>query len=330
MSGSGESLIGYEQLIGQSALAARLRSALEQDRIAHAVIFAGPSGSGKRTIASIYARALLCIGSGPKPCNACPQCRKALGNNHADLHVVRPAEEGKSLGVDEARGLQRLIDVRPYEGGRAIVIIESAHDMTAQAQNALLKTLEEPPRHVVIMLLAETLSPLLPTILSRCAVYKLARLSPVEIQSVLLSRGCPDDKRTAHAAAMADGRPGRALELLADEGYWTLKDKSVSVLEHLAAGRKLAEAMRFIQDNRTRVGDVLTIWESALRDAAVAESSAAVPLLTGEVHPFLCKAGSSALERMLVACAAARRALDGNAIYTMTMDNLLIALSGGI
>ncbi len=329
MSHSGESLIGYEQMIGQSALAARLRSALQQGRIAHAVIFAGPSGSGKRSVASIFARALLCGSTGSKPCNECPSCRKALVGNHADLHVVKPAEEGKSLGVDDARGLQRLIDVKPYEGGRAVVIIESAHEMTTQAQNALLKTLEEPPGHVVLILLAETLSPLLPTILSRCVVYKMGRLTLSQMREVMLSRGCADDERTNHAIAMADGRPGMALALLADDAYWLLKEKASQVLDWLARGDHLADAMKFAQENRARAGDLLTIWESALRDAAIAEAEARVPFLAGEASGLLRKAGSHALEKRLNACAKARQALDGNAIYTMTMDRLLLELSGG-
>lgn len=320
----------FGQLIGQSSLAARLCAALEQDRVAHAAIITGPSGSGKRTFASVYARALLCQSPGAKPCNACPQCRKALGGNHADLHVIKPSEEGKSLGVDDARGLLHLIDVKPYEGGRSVVIIENSHDLTQQAQNALLKTLEEPPEHVVILLLAETLATLLPTILSRCSVYKMARLGQQDVIAVLRGRGYAQDERTLHAAAMADGRPGRALELLLDEGYWTLRDKALAVLEQLVKGRKLADGMKFTQDNRARAGDILTIWECTARDAAVSLAGSAAALLTGDAPGFLLRAGEDRLRRMLEACAETRRALDSNTIYTMAMDNLLIELAGGI
>lgn len=326
----GANLVSFDQLIGQSALTARLVSALAQGRVAHAVIFAGPSGLGKRTLASTYARALLCSAAGEKPCNACPACRKALDGNHPDLHVVKPEEKGKSIGVDDARGILHMIDVRPYEGGRAVVIIENAHDMTPQAQNALLKTLEEPPEHVILLLLADSLSPLLPTILSRCAVFTLKRLNEAQMMSVLQSRGYSPDSKTGHAAAMADGRPGRALELLADDVYWALKDKAMLVLEQLIAGHKLAEAMKFAQDNRSRPEDFLSVWESALRDAAVAVSASDASLLTGEAKSFLKGTGLERLLKMLTACAGARKALEGNAIYAMTMDNLMIELAGGI
>lgn len=322
--------IAFEQLVGQSALAARLRAALGQGRVAHAVIIAGPRGSGKRTLASIYARALVCTGTGPKPCNACPSCRKALGGNHPDLHTVGPEGEGKSFGVDEARGILRLIDLKPYEGGRAVVVLEQAHAMTTQAQNALLKTLEEPPEHVAMILLAESLSPLLPTILSRCALLQMRKLNSREMAEVLKRHGLADGEHTRHAAAMADGSPGRALELLADESYWTLRDRAMAALEQLVSGRKLAEAMRFAQDSRNRADDVLTVWECAIRDAAVRSSGARAGLLTGEAKAFLKNLGAEALERRLGACEQARRDLEGNAVYTMTMDRLLIELAGGI
>jgi DNA polymerase III subunit delta' len=326
----GANLVSFEQMVGQSVLTKRLRSALEQDKVAHAVIIAGPAGSGKLTLASIYARALMCQATRGKPCNVCTSCKKALGGNHADLHIVKPEEDGKSLGVDEARSLQRLIDVKPYEGGRAVVIVRNAHDMTVAAQNALLKTLEEPPEHVVLILLAESLSPLLPTILSRCVVYTMARLSHSEMISVLQRHGYAGDSKTMHATSMADGRPGRALELLADDSYWVLKDKSLDVLEQLVKNKRLASAMKFTQDNRAKVGEVLTIWECAVRDAAVTLSGSSASLLSGAAPGFLQNLQIDLLEAMLSACAQARKALDGNAIYTMTMDNLLIELAGGI
>lgn len=323
-------LVSFDQLAGQSALTARLRAAIGQDRIAHAVIVAGPSGSGKRTLASIYSRALVCQAEGERPCNVCPSCKRALGGNHPDLHIVKPEEDGKSLGVDEARGILRMIDVKPYEGGKAVVTIWNAHDMTPQAQNALLKTLEEPPEQVVLLLLAESLSPLLPTILSRCVTYKMKKLSTEDTLSVLIGRGYAQDARTAHAVAMADGRPGRALELLNDDSYWILKDKAMATLEQLVKDRKLAAAMKFTQENRARAGELLTIWECAVRDAAVTASGSRARLLSGETPGYLERAGMRALEGMLCACAEARKALDNNAIYAMTMDNLLIELAGGI
>jgi DNA polymerase-3 subunit delta' len=325
---AGENIATFEQLIGQSALTARLKASLERGRIAHAVLFAGPAGSGKRTAAGIWARALLCSSEGRKPCNLCVSCRKALDGNHPDLHVVKP-EEGKALGVDEARNLQRLIELKPYEGGRAVVIVQDAHSLTPQAQNALLKTLEEPPENAVLMLLAESLSPLLPTILSRCAVYAPARLSRDDMARVLQSRGYGPGGRTEHAAGMADGRPGRALELLADEGYWPLRDAALDALGTLIREKRLAAAVKFMQDNRARAGDVLTVWECALRDALVARNAPGAPLLSGG-FAVLKDVAAARLMDMLSACAAARKALDGNAIYAMAVDNLLIELSGGI
>jgi DNA polymerase III subunit delta' len=338
----------FEQMIGQSCVSARLKATLGRDRVAHAILISGPEGSGKRMLASIYARALLCSAD-EKPCNVCSQCRKALSGNHADLHVIKPVEEGrdkdksmlqlqsgtprlksKALGVEEARGVQRLIDVRPYEGGRAVVIIDSAQELTPAAQNALLKTLEEPPEHVVFILLAESLSPLLPTVLSRCSVYHMARLTAAQVLEVLIQRGLADHERARNAAAMCDGRPGRALALLQDNDFWTLREKALATLKQVVQSHRLAEAMRFLQDNRNGWEAVLDIWEWAVRDALVSQSGSVAPLIGGSGA-----AGSVsgldvfALEKLLLGLLNARRALDSNGIYTVAMDQLLLELSGG-
>ncbi len=329
MTAQNDQPITFDDLIGQPTLKARLLAPLARGTVAHALLVLGPSGSGKRTVASLYARALLCQNLTEKPCNHCSSCRKALAQSHPDLHVIRPAEPGKALGVEDARGLQRLIDMKPYEGGRVIVVVEEAQDLTVQAQNALLKTLEEPPPHVVLVLLTDSLSALLPTIQSRCTVVKIARLSPADVLAVLARHGVADDERARHAAAMADGSPGRALALLADEDYWPLRQDALRILDLLAAGGGLAQSMRFLQERRARVGDVLLLWECALRDAGLAQLSAQAPTLTGAVGRALPTLDGARLETMLAACAQARRALDGNAMYTVATDHLLLQLAGG-
>jgi hypothetical protein len=158
----------------------------------------------------------------------------------------------------------------------------------------------------------------------------MARLNQQDMMSVLQSRGYSRDSKTMIAAAMADGRPGRALELLSDDGYWVLRDKAMGALEQLTCGKQLAAAMKFMQDNRAKAGEVLTIWECAVRDAAIAASGSKAPLLTGAVPGFLKSVSREAMEKMLSDFAGARRALDGNAVYSMAMDNLLIELAGGI
>jgi DNA polymerase-3 subunit delta' len=338
-----------EQIIGQSAVTARFRAMLVHNRVAHAIILAGPDGSGKRTLASIFARALFCS-SIEKPCNHCSQCRKAIAGNHADLHVIIPVEDGrekgkaettlqpgtprlkmKSLGVEEARSIQRLIDVRPYEGGRTVVIIDSAHELTAAAQNALLKILEEPPDHVVFLLLADSLSSLLPTVLSRCSVFSMARLTASEMMAVLAGRGLADDPRAADAASLADGWPGKALALLQDEPYWVLRGKAETILRQLVTHRSLAEAMRFLQDNRSKWPDILDLWERAIRDEMVRRAGANAGLLSGnEAFDMFLSTESEKLEQLLLSAMETRRSLDGNGIYTIAMDRLLIELSGGI
>jgi DNA polymerase III subunit delta' len=330
LSNTGGNIVSFEQLAGQSALVSRIQAALRQGRVAHAVIISGPSGSGKRTLAALWARALLCSSSAERPCGVCASCKKAMNGNHPDLYTIKPDTKSKALGVDDVRAVQRLIEMKPYEGGHAVIVVQSAHDLTHQAQNALLKTLEEPPENTVLLLLAETLSPLLPTILSRCIVYNMGRIETSEMLALLQDKGYPPNGKTAQAAQMADGRPGRALELLADDAYWDLRRRAIDTLENLVSSNGLAAAMKFVQDNRARITDVLEIWACALRDAAVTLSQSGIMPLSGEANGFLLDAGMDRLVDMLSACTETSKALDGNAIYLIAMDKLLLSFSGGI
>ena len=133
-------------------------------RIAHAYLIVGGRGTGKRTLARLVAQSLFCM-AGEKPCDICPACKRFLAGSHPDARTVAP--KGKSIGVDEVRQLIDWLSVKPYEGGYRSVIVEDADRMTLSAQNAFLKTLEEPGDRTVFFLLAESLNALVPTVRSR-------------------------------------------------------------------------------------------------------------------------------------------------------------------
>ena len=149
---------------GQSALIERLEADFRSGQFVHAYLFVGPRGVGKRSVARLLARIALCTGA-DKPCGACGPCVRFLTDNHPDVHTLRPE---KSLGVDDVRELIGALQLRAFEGGLKVAFIERADRMTPQAQNCLLKTLEEPPDGTLFFLLTDAPSALLPTIVSRC------------------------------------------------------------------------------------------------------------------------------------------------------------------
>ena len=155
-------------LAGNAALKQQLLPRLKEGRLGHAFILSGPPGAGKSTLANILARALVCAQEQNKPCGTCPACKKALAGIHPDIITLLPEEPGKPINVDQIRWLRADAHIRPNEAGRKVYILPEAHRMRGEAQNAMLKLLEEGPAYAAFLLLAENAGELLTTVRSRC------------------------------------------------------------------------------------------------------------------------------------------------------------------
>lgn len=166
----------FDQIPDQKRAAAILQRAILADRVSHAWLFTGPSAADLQTLALAFATTLLCTGRGqssPDACMQCRSCRQAADGNHPDLRIWSH-EKPKTFSVQEVRSLVQDVSIRPFSGERKIYIVPDAHLMRQEAQNALLKTLEEPPEYIVIILLSHTADAMLETIRSRCQMVELA------------------------------------------------------------------------------------------------------------------------------------------------------------
>jgi DNA polymerase-3 subunit delta' len=177
----------YENISGNAHIIDYLKRAVQHSTVSHAYIFSAGPGMGKRLLADTFAKALVCELAGPEPCGVCPACRAFENNSHTD--VIYVTSEKKSIGVDEIRGLNDDIAIRPYKSQYKIYIIPDAETMTPQAQNALLKTLEEPPLYGVILMLSDKLDNMLPTLRSRSIILKLQPLSDDAVRECLIRAG---------------------------------------------------------------------------------------------------------------------------------------------
>lgn len=160
-------------LKGNRALKEQLQPRLSGGALGHALIVSGPAGSGKHTLAAILSRAMVCTGTGTKPCGSCPACKKALAGIHPDIITVAPLEEGKQITVDQVRQMRADAHIRPNEAPRKVYVIEQADQLRSEAQNAMLKLLEEGPAYAAFILIAENPGGLLITVRSRCETFSL-------------------------------------------------------------------------------------------------------------------------------------------------------------
>lgn len=268
---------------GQPAALAAVERALRADRPPHALLLVGPGQVGKTTLALDLAAGSLCSAEAytDRPCRACAACRKVDHGNHPDLHRLAPEGAGGQVRLGQVQQLQAELALLPMEGRYRVAIIEAAHRLNQDAQNALLKLLEEPPQRVVIVLAAEDESLLLPTVRSRCARLRLQPLSPASLAGLLAERELADAPRSATLGRLSGGRPGLAIALAGDDEAQRAHERLVrTLLDLVRADRRerLAAAAALLADaallaeavDRGREGPPLTDPATSAEPGSVA------------------------------------------------------------
>ena len=291
---------------GPGTLAAA--AALVGGAAAHAVLIVGPARVGKMTLADDLAAGLLCLAPDPadRPCRQCRGCRLVAGGNHPDLHRLGPEGPGGQVLIGDSarpagRGVRNLVAelaYLPVEGGHRVAIVEHAERMNEDAQNALLKTLEEPPPRTTMILCADEEDRLLPTVRSRCVRLRLAPLGVRGIEELLVEQGIADAPTAARLARIAAGRPGLAIAYarlpeaitIHDEIARTLLDLvGASTSARLVAGRELIERAAALEavlrPVAVPVRPAARLPRGAARAAAVAASASADEAEPGADQP---------------------------------------------
>ncbi len=206
--------MAFKDVTGHNRPIELLQRAIRNEKVANSYFFWGTEGIGKKHVALQFAKALNCLETEADQgdaCDHCTSCKKIDHGLHPDVSLIEP--EGQNIRVDQIRQLQRQLAYRPYEGKRRVCILTAADRMAPHIPNTLLKTLEEPPLHTVIILLANNSRFILPTILSRCQPIRFHAL-PIPLVSKWLTEGSGLDQREAHLlASLSEGSPGKALEI---------------------------------------------------------------------------------------------------------------------
>lgn len=319
-------------IIGQSTLTNGFKSVMDSGRIVNSYIFTGPSGIGKKTISNFFAKLLLCDGE-DKPCNRCKSCRQLDSGNHPDL--IRVRSQVKTIGVDLIREVRADIGIKPFQSEWKIYIIEKGDTMTQQAQNAFLKTLEEPPQHAILIILADSLANLLPTIISRCQIVRIPRLSTKEISKIVKINTQLSHDEALLLAKLSEGLPGKALELASSHEYQQMRDETLGILEGLATG-SLIEAMGNIDyflDNRDKAIQILEIMQLWLRDVLVLKQGGNQEIIINldkitRLEDLANTFTTQAIQCNIEEIENSKEMLMSHANFQMTFENLLIKIQG--
>ena len=323
----------FSDIYGQQQIVEHFQKGIETKKISHAYIIHGERSSGKEFIAKVFAQALLCEKGGSEPCGECHSCHQAASGNHPDIIRVlhdKPA----TIGVEDIRsGINNDILIKPYSSEYKVYIINEAEKMTVQAQNALLKTLEEPPAYAVIILLTSNLEMMLPTILSRCVVLNMKPVPDDMVKRYLMKELQIPDYKADVCTAFARGNLGKAKALAASEEFDNIKTEAVSLLKYIRDMdiTDIVSAIRKISEYKIDINDYLDILSVWYRDVLLfkATNDANHLIFKDEIQYIRKVADQSAyegIEIILDALEKAKARLRANVNFELTMELLLLTI----
>ena len=261
-------MVGFNNVIGHEEIIRHLKNAIKTGKISHSYIFTGEPGSGKRLLAGIYAMTLQCETGGENACGKCESCKRAMGKNHPDIIMVKH-EKPNTISIDEIREqVVNDVDIKPYSSPHKIYIIPDAEIMTPQAQNALLKTIEEPPEYAVIMLLTSNIDGLLPTIRSRCVRLDLKVVDDGLVKKYLMEHLHVPDYQAEIDASFAHGSIGKAKEAATSQEFADITQKALKILKYADSMEvyELTEAIKNMSSEKQNINDYLDIFQFWFRD----------------------------------------------------------------
>ena len=326
-------MFSFTEIVGHEQIKEHMQAAIRDKKPFHAYLFQGEEGVGKEALARTFAAGLQCQSeSADKPCKECVSCRQMESGNQPD--VIWVTREKASLGVDEIREqLCNTMDIKPFSSPYKIYLVPEAEKMTEAAQNALLKTIEEPPEYGIVILMTSNISALLPTIQSRCLTMEFRPLSTAVVESYVKELCQVPDYQARASAAFAQGNLGKAMRYAKSEDFIERKDHIISLLRHVEQ-MDLSEMLAVIKDLGTRKDevrdyiDLMVLW---YRDVLLFKATKDInQLLFQDEASYISREAShrsyEKIEEILQAFEKAKVRLRANVNFDITMELMLLTL----
>lgn len=326
-------MTGFKDIVGQESIISHMKNAIKLNKISHVYIINGEKGMGKKTIAKIFSMTLQCEKGGDEPCMQCHSCKQAISNNHPDIRWITH-EKPSTIAIDEVREqINNDILIKPYSSKYKIYIVDEAEKLTVQAQNALLKTIEEPPAYGIIMLLTNNKDSFLQTILSRCVALEMRPVASTDIINYLREKEKIPDYQAKMVVNFAGGNLGRAIRLASMEEFNELKDM---VIRHLTGicdasvtdiSGYVKEAATF-KDNIAEYIDLMVAW---FRDVLIFKASKDINQLIFKedislIEKYVIRISYNGINRIFEAADKVVLRLRANVNFDLTIELLLMCI----
>lgn len=322
----------FSDLLGQDRVVNALRRSIASNRVAHAYLFDGIPGCGRRTTALTLIATLFChqpVES--EACGSCPSCKKIAAGNHPDLHQLQPLPDKRDISIEQVRELQQMLALRPFEAKRKACLIEPAERMSIGAANSLLKTLEEPPGHGLLILLTSQADLLLPTVRSRCQHLRFAPLGVSDLTTLLTRQGmtadsaamlAPLSEGSLETARNLEGEDANASRQLLLDALRHVRHQQIATIfdssEQLAGGRN--EALELFAQLISLLRDMLVLRATPTDHIANVSLQGRLREEAERFHP-------ARLMEALELAIETRRAVQGNVNPKLALDRYLLRYS---
>ena len=323
----------FKDVVGHKDILKYISSAVENNRVSHAYILNGERGSGKKMLANLFAMTLLCETGDNEPCGKCHSCKQAESGNHPDIIRVTH-EKPNSISVDDIRTqVNNTVDIKPYQGPYKVYIIPQADMMTPQAQNAILKTIEEPPSYAVFLLLTENAETLLPTINSRCVMLKLRNIKDTLIIKYLMENLEIPDYKADMCTAFAQGNMGRAIMLANSDHFNEIREEAVQLLKHINEMElnEIVAAVKNISVYKLEITDYLDIIMIWYRDVLLYKATKEIDKVVFKdqlqsIKEQARKSSYEGIELILESLEKAKARLKANVNFDLVMELLFLTI----